>query len=66
MGLGTQSPGSGVVIRGSVGVSEGLVPWVLGAVRLRELVGSLCFLIVSGVWVTERLGPGEMGCVVLM
>lgn len=65
MGLGTQSPGSGVVIRGSVGVSEGLVPWVLEAVRLKELVGSSCFFSVSDVWVTERLGPGEMGCVVL-
>lgn len=46
MGLRTQSPGSGVVIRGSVHlVSEGLVPWVLGAVRLRGgwiLVFSYC------------------------
>ena len=54
-----------MVIRGSVEESEGLVPWVLEAVTLRELVGSLCFFSVSGVWVTERLGPGEMGCVVL-
>ena len=37
MGLGTQSPGSGVVIRGSVGESEGLVPWVLEAGTLRHV-----------------------------
>lgn len=39
----------------------------MGAVSMRELVESICFLrgCVSVVWVLERLGAGEMGFVVL-